>query len=608
MGQDPNTGAGTIGMLDVAKAVPGLLRDAPILLSGGLGLLLTRGSSKNSIGKVFQIAADSHPGRDFIRFGSDIISYGEANDRVNQYAAVLTDHGVRVGSTVTILATNRPETLLVALAVVKLGATASMLNYNQRGEVLNYSQKLVDGLVFVVGAESSEALASVPSADIRGTVLGLDNQGGKLEGHASLDALADNASTDNPAVCEQVRADTKAFYIFTSGTTGMPKASAMSHYRWLKGMVGLGKLGVRLYPEDTLYCCLPLYHNNALTVALSSVLNSGAALALGKSFSASKFWDEVIRYDATAFVYIGEICAYLLNQPPKPTDRKHRVRVIAGNGLRPAIWDEFTKRFGIPRVCEFYAASEGNTAFLNVFNVDKTTGICPSPIAFVEYDGDTGEPLRGDDGRVRKVKTGEPGLLLSKVNGMQPFDGYTDPSASEKKLVRDAFKGGDVWFNTGDLMRSQGFAHAAFIDRLGDTFRWKGENVATTQVEAAVSLAPQVEEATVFGVEVEGAGGRAGMVALQLKDGQEFDGKALAKAAYEHLPAYAVPLFVRVVKELAHTSTFKSQKVDLRKQGYGAGDEKVEDPLYVLAGRDEGYVPFYEGYPAEVVDGKAPKS
>jgi fatty-acyl-CoA synthase len=343
---------------------------------------------------------------------------------------------------------------------------------------------------------------------------------------------------------------------------------------------------------------------------VSAVLNGGATLAVGKSFSASRFWDDIIRYDATAFVYIGEICAYLLNQPPKPTDRQHHVRVIAGNGLRPAIWDEFTQRFGIERVCEFYAASEGNTAFLNVFNLDKTTGICPSPVAFVEYDGETGDPLRDDAGRVRKVKTGQPGLLLSKVSSFQPFDGYTDPKASEKKLVRNAFKDGDVWFNTGDLMRSQGFGHAAFTDRLGDTFRWKGENVATTEVEAAVSTDPQVEECTVFGVEVPGAGGRAGMVAIQLKEGEEFDGKALATAAYEHLPGYAVPLFARVVESLAHTSTFKSQKVDLRKQGYGGAcdDDKVDDPLYVLAGRDEGYVPFYGEYPAEVVDGKRPKS
>jgi fatty-acyl-CoA synthase len=225
-------------------------------------------------------------------------------------------------------------------------------------------------------------------------------------------------------------------------------------------------------------------------------------------------------------------------------------------------------------------------------------------VAFVEYDPDTGDPVRDDSGRARKVRNGQPGLLLSKVSNFQPFDGYTDKSATDKKLVRNAFREGDVWFNTGDLMRSQGFGHAAFTDRLGDTFRWKGENVATTEVEAAISTDPQIEEATVFGVEVPGTGGRAGMVAVQLKGGEEFDGKALAKAAYERLPGYAVPLFARVVGELAHTSTFKSQKVDLRKEGYSAD---IEDPVYVLSGRDEGYVPFYDEYPDEVKAGKKPK-
>jgi fatty-acyl-CoA synthase len=342
-----------------------------------------------------------------------------------------------------------------------------------------------------------------------------------------------------------------------------------------------------------------------LTVAVSSVLNSGATLALGKSFSASRFWDEVIRYGATAFIYIGEICGYLLNQPEKPTDRQHKVRVIAGNGLRPAIWDQFTSRFGIDRVCEFYAASEGNTAFVNILNMPKTAGVCPTAVAFVEYDPETGDPLRDDKGRVRKVPSGEPGLLLSKVSNFQPFDGYTDSQASEKKLVRNAFRDGDVWFNTGDLMRSQGFGHAAFTDRLGDTFRWKGENVATTQVEAAVAHDPNVEECTVFAVEVQGAGGRAGMAAIQLKEGTDFDGKALAKAVYELLPGYAVPLFVRIVESLEYTSTFKSKKVDLRKQGYGPD---VDDPIYVLSGRDEGYVEFYDSYPDEVRNGKRPKN
>jgi fatty-acyl-CoA synthase len=592
----------SVGLLDIASHVPGLLKDTPTILQGVVTGFLARPSAKTSIGKVFQERAARHADRVFLKFDDRAITYREANETVNRYAAVMAARGVGHGDVVGIMLRNSPEPVLLMLAAVKCGAISGMLNYHQRGDVLAHSLGLLEATVVVADPDFIDPIKE---------------SGANTDGLIPLDEfqrLAQTAPSGNPAATSAVLAKDKAFYIFTSGTTGMPKASVMTHYRWLRALAGFGGLGLRLTSNDTLYCCLPLYHNNALTVALSSVLNSGATLALGKSFSASKFWDDVIGYDATAFVYIGEICAYLLNQPEKDTDRKHRVRVIAGNGLRPAIWDEFTQRFGIARVCEFYAASEGNTAFVNVLNVDKTTGICPTPVAFVEYDGETGEPVRDDKGRVKKVRNGEPGLLLSKVSNFQPFDGYTDRKESEKKLIRDAFKEGDVWFNTGDLMRAQGFGHAAFTDRLGDTFRWKGENVATTEVEAAVSTDDQVEECTVFGVEVPDTGGKAGMVAIQLKEGQEFDGKKLADAAYSRLPGYAVPLFVRVVKELAHTSTFKSQKVDLRKEGYGGssgeGDDdhvEVDDPIYVLSGRDEGYVPFYDEYLAEVKDGKKPK-
>lgn len=584
----------SVGLLDIAARVPGLIADVPTIVSGVVTGFSARPSAKTSIGKVFQERAARYDDKVFLRFGDEEVTYREANETVNRYAAVLAARGVGHGDVVGIMLRNSVEPVLLMLAAVKCGAIAGMLNFHQRGDVLKHSLGLLGAKAVVADTDFVEPI----------TESGADTDG--LVTIDEMTRLAATAPTGNPATTAAVLAKDKAFYIFTSGTTGMPKASVMTHYRWLRALAGFGGLGMRLNSKDTLYCCLPLYHNNALTVALSSVLNAGATLAIGKSFSASKFWDEVIRYDATAFVYIGEICTYLLNQPEKDTDRKHKVRVIGGNGLRPAIWDDFTKRFGIDRVCEFYAASEGNTAFVNFFNLDKTTGICPSPVAFVEYDHDTGEPLRDDKGRVKKVRNGEPGLLLSKVSSFQPFDGYTDDEESEKKLVRGAFKEGDVWFNTGDLMRSQGFGHAAFVDRLGDTFRWKGENVATTEVEAALSIDPSVDECTVYGVEIEGAGGRAGMAAVKLNDGDDFDGKSLAATLYDKLPGYAVPLFIRVVDELAQTSTFKSQKVDLRKQGFNV--EEIEDPIYVLAGRDEGYVEFYDDYPEEVKAGKRPKN
>ncbi|HET7664622.1 MAG TPA: AMP-binding protein, partial [Mycobacterium sp.] len=427
----------SVGLLDIASQVPGLLMDLPTILTGVITGFGARPSAKTSIGKVFQDRAARYADKVFLRFEDRDITYREANETANRYAAVLAARGVGHGDVVAIMLRNSPEPVLLMLAAVKCGAISGMLNHHQRGDVLKHSLGLLSAKVVIADPQFVDPI---------------NECGAETTGLMTVDEverLAATAPTGNPATTAAVLAKDKAFYIFTSGTTGMPKASVMTHYRWLRALAGFGGLGMRLNSNDTLYCCLPLYHNNALTVALSAVLNGGSTLALGKSFSASAFWDDVIRYDATAFVYIGEICAYLLNQPPKDTDRQHKVRVIAGNGLRPSIWDEFTERFGIERVCEFYAASEGNTAFVNVLNLDKTTGICPTPVAFVKYDDETGEPVRDENGRVSGVKNGEPGLLLSKVSSFQPFDGYTDQEESEKKLVRNAFREGDVWFNTG---------------------------------------------------------------------------------------------------------------------------------------------------------------
>jgi fatty-acyl-CoA synthase len=582
-----------VSLTDIASAVPGVLADMPVIARGAFTGLLTRPGSHKSIGTVFQERAARYGDRVFLRFGDQQLTYRDANAAANRYAAVLAARGVGHGDVVAIMLRNSPNAVLAMLAAVKCGAIAGMLNYHQRGEVLAHSLGLLDAKVLIAETDLVSAVAECGASGSTETLTVED-----------LERFAVSAPATNPASASAVQAKDTAFYIFTSGTTGFPKASVMTHRRWLAALAAFGGLGLRLKGSDTMYSCLPLYHNNALTVALSSVINSGATLALGKSFSASRFWDEVIASQATAFIYIGEICRYLLNQPPKPTDRKHKVRLIAGNGLRPEIWNEFTTRFGIARVCEFYASSEGNTAFINIFNVPRTTGISPLPLAYVEYDPDTGAPLRDDSGRVRRVPNGQPGLLISPVNRLQPFDGYTDKASTEKKLVRNAFREGDCWFNSGDVMSPQGMGHAAFVDRLGDTFRWKGENVATTQVEAALSSDNSVEECTVFGVEIPRTGGRAGMAAVKLRDGAEFDGKALARAVYDELPVYALPLFVRVVESIEQTTTFKSRKVALREQAYGPD---VKDPLYVLAGRDEGYVPFYDEYPDEVSAGKRPQ-
>ncbi|WLP90035.1 long-chain-acyl-CoA synthetase [Gordonia sp. NB41Y] len=582
-----------VGFTDLIKGVLKMAPQAPLMLRHAPGLIRRPADAQRTIGSIFQKHAAAHPDRPFVRFEGKSTTYGEANRIVNRYAAVLAADGVRTGDVVAILSKNCPTDLFLMLATVKLGAIAGMLNYNQRGDVIEHSMKLLGARVLVHDPECREAFESIPAAALPETVYDF----------AGIDAAAAGRPETDPEVTATLPASTEAFYIFTSGTTGMPKASVMSHNRWLASLSGIGGLAVRLRASDTMYVPLPLYHNNALSVSLSSVLASGACIAIGRQFSASRFWDEVILNRATAFCYIGELCRYLLAQPAKPTDRAHSVRLVVGNGMRPDIWDEFKDRFGIDRIVEFYGASELNLVFINVFSADHTAGFCPLPYAIVEYD-EEGKPARDAAGRLTRVKRGGTGLLLTGVNDRVPIDGYTDPAETEKKLLRDAFKDGDAWFNSGDLVRDQGFSHIAFVDRLGDTFRWKGENVATTEVEAGLDGYGEISQSVAFGVAVPGTDGKAGMAAVTVRGGEPLDGAALAAHLYEVLPSYAIPLFIRVVDHLEATSTFKNRKVELREEAYSSTGG---DPLYVLAGRADGYVKAYDGYVDDVAAGRAPR-
>ncbi|AUM12720.1 long-chain-acyl-CoA synthetase [Ketobacter alkanivorans] len=568
----------TTGML---RAVP----DAPAFFSGVRSMLSAGPEKKMSIGLLLEKQARRHPASPALKFEDKTWSYASFNGWVNRIAALFEKMGVGEGDVVAIMSENRPEMLACTAAAVKLGAIAGMLNYNQRDEVLTHSLGLINPKVLVVGDESVEALENSPfgpmqNQAIRHIWLGADPSQCPL-GYEDLETLTELMPSVNPITTKQIQSKQPCFYIFTSGTTGMPKASVMSHGRWLKGGAGMGLLTARMTYEDTIYVPLPLYHNNALTVSWGSALASGACVALTKKFSVSRFWDEVRQHEATVFCYIGELCRYLLNREVSEQDRQHNVRVVIGNGLRPEIWMEFKERFGIERICEFYGASECNLAFVNSFDVDCTAGFCPLPFAVVECDPETEQPKRDSNGKMHRVETGGVGLLITKINKLAPFDGYTDASASEKKLLRDVFKSGDCWFNTGDLVRDQGFKHIQFVDRLGDTFRWKGENVATTEVEAAFKHVDQIEQAVVYGVQVPNADGRAGMAAITLHGSvDEFDGKALAEVLSSSLPAYAVPLFVRVRDEHEITGTFKNRKVELKKEGFDPA--RSADPVFML--------------------------
>ena len=577
----------TIRLRDIVRGALSGLSDTVTVNKGLLGLALANPDKPGSIGLLLERRAREYPGRIALTFEGQQWTYAQFNAWANRIAHTLKTRGVKPGDTVAILMENRAETLACVAATVKLGAAAGMLNHQQRGDVLAHSLKLTAATTAIVGEECAEAWNSI-TPSLRPTAVLWDGTAAAPAGTEPLRGLSEIAPATNPPETAAVLQKHTAFYIFTSGTTGLPKASRMTHFRWLKGSAGLGQMALRLHGDDVFYCCLPLYHNNALTVSWGSVLSVGCTLALSRKFSASRFWDDIRSTQATAFCYIGELLRYLLNRPPQTNDRDHRVRLIVGNGLRPELWDGFVQRFGIARISEFYGASESNAAFINGFGLSKTAGFCPLSFAIVAFDAETDSPVRDARGHMRKVGKGETGLLITEVAKSTPFDGYTDAKSTEAKLFRNVFKPGDCWVNSGDLVRDQGWRHIQFVDRVGDTFRWKGENVATTEVEAAINTFAGIEEAVVYGVQVPGADGRAGMAALTLTGA--FDGAAFARHLCAALPAYAVPLFLRLRPQQETTATFKFRKVDLKREGFDPA--RIDEPLYVLRDRSRGYEPL----------------
>ncbi len=589
---------------DLLRGIVSALPDARSAVRGFGTLVRAKREEYLSIGTILEARAVENPDDPALLFEDRSWTYAEFNGWVNRYAAIFSRDGIGQGSVVALLMENHAAVIAAVAALAKLGAIAGMLNPYLSGDPLRHSVRTMKPVRLVVAAECLELFEDLRAGWEGPAPYWVRGNGDSTcpQGWLDLDAAAATASEHNPPTTARVALKQPCYYILTSGTTGLPKASVMTHRRWVLGMAAFGQLALRLGRGDVLYCALPLYHNNALTVAWGSVLGGGAALAVDRKFSASRFWERARHYRATAFIYIGELCRYLLTQPPAPGDREHSVRACIGNGLRPEIWDAFKSRFAIKRVHEFYGASESNLAFINFFNLDATAGYCPFPFAIVACDVANAAPERDARGHLRRVRVGETGLLLLEVSEAVPFDGYTDSKAGESKLIRDGFKPGDCWFNSGDLVLNQGYRHIQFVDRLGDTFRWKGENVATTEVEAVLRMQSMVEDCTVYGVTVPNTDGRAGMAAIRLADGVQFDGIALAAHASSRLPAYAVPQFVRLVNSLATTTTFKTQKQQLREDS--CDPQRVSDPLFIFNGAKTAYEPLTAECWRQLADGR----
>jgi fatty-acyl-CoA synthase len=530
--------------------------------------------------------SEKQPDRPALISDAMTLNYRDLAARINRYARWALSAGIEAGDTVSLVMPGGPDYITAWLGITKVGGVAALINTRLVGQSLAHDLNVANADQIILAKNLAGVFeTAVPHLKRAPKIW----RHGDVAGEASIDAALaklDGAALSS-AECRGITINDRALLIYTSGTTGLPKAASISHRRilnwggWFAGLTNAA-------PDDRLYDCLPLCHSVGGIVAPCSMLAAGASVVLAEKFSIERFWHDIVRHDCTLFQYIGELCRYLLKAPPSELERRHRLRLACGNGLRGDIWEAFQAQFAVPQILEFYAATEGNFSLYNVEGKPGAIGRIPAflahrfPAAIIRVDAELGTPIRGADGLCIPCARGEAGEAMGRIGTANAaggrFEGYTDAAETERKILRNVLAPGDAWFRTGDLMTRDDSGYFRFVDRIGDTFRWKGENVATSEVNEAVVQCPGVVDAATYGVRLPGTDGRAGMVAIVTGDG--FDLGELRDHLSRQLPAYACPVLVRICATLDSTETFKQKKHELVREGFDPA--RVNDPLFFL--------------------------
>ena len=532
----------------------------------------------SSLAHTFKKTVEKFGNRDFIYFENQTLTYSEVDQAANIFAKKLIDDGVVHGDKVILFMENRPEYITSILALNKIGAIGVLINTSLTGKPLIHCINSSDSKKCIVGAELAlsleEVLSEINIKDKTDIYWISDGDTFKCpDWSLDIKDFINDSKNIDIEISSKVTAKDTAFYIFTSGTTGVPKAALFPNSKIIAASVNIVKGGYRLNETDCMYNCLPLYHSTGLMLGLCACIEAGSATFIRRKFSASAFWKEANKYNTTAFVYVGELCRYLSFQEPIEEEKNNPISKMVGNGLRPDLWDCFRNRFGVERIIEIYGASEGNALFMNLLNKDQTIGMTNAKVGIFEYDVAEDTLVKDTDGRYVEVDEHQPGLLLVEIGPNAVYNGYTDKKASEAKVIQNVLVEGDRWFNTGDLVKtmdvgfSLGRIHYQFVDRVGDTFRWKSENVSTNEVAEILNSYHEVNMANVYGVKVANSEGRAGMVAFNCNI-EKFDWLSFSDFVSKKLPSYAQPVFVRIIDELETTGTFKLKKNDLREEAF----------------------------------------
>lgn len=587
-------------------------------LRGSLGLLGRLKPVANDTSHVFPVLMEQIASRfgDKVALFSDkeSLTFRQFNERANQYARWAKSIGINKGDAVALLMHNRPEFVACWLGIIRSGGVVALLNTNLTGASLAHCINIAKpGHIITTGVLVAARHSADEFLDPGVKTWVYDAGDHQVFDYDDLNKALDSHSGAPLSGGEKVELTTadRALFIYTSGTTGLPKAANINHYR-VQAIANGFSGALHMSERDRTYVTLPLYHSAGGIIGVGAALTVGGSVFIREKFSAGSFWDDVVDNECTTFQYIGELCRYLVNSAPHPKERQHKLRTICGNGLRPDIWDRFRGRFAIPAILEFYAATEGNAVMMNFDSKSGSIGRIPSwlkskfNIEVVRYNYDEQQLVRDGSGHCELCNIGEVGELISKIvddpkRPSQRFEGYADKAATEQKILHDVFEKGDRWFRTGDLVRHDKLGYFYFVDRIGDTFRWKGENVATSEVSETLTGVAGVREVNVYGVTVPGQDGRAGMAALTVDD--TFELEIFGKHVTKTLPAYARPLFLRISQDMDLTGTFKLKKINLVKEGFDPAN--IDDPVYWSRDTGNSYISMDQSNYDEIMTGNA---
>ncbi|MDC0032530.1 long-chain-acyl-CoA synthetase [Pelagibacteraceae bacterium] len=543
---------------------------------------------------MIEESIDKFPNNIAIEFEDKSYTYSDLDKESNQVANWAIKKGYKTGDVVALLMENKPEFIFIWLGLSKLGITIACLNNNIKSKSLAHCIQTSKSKSLILSSDLIDNYSS--SEDLIDNQLSVYVSGDKVQGFENIDDDNEkNTNRPNSSIRKTLTNSESLFYIYTSGTTGLPKASNFSHQKFAVGS-GLQMFSLNMKSTDKTYLVLPLYHATGGVVGLGSTLFTGGTVVLRKKFSVEKFWEDCAKYNVTVITYIGELFRYLISAPKNEFEKQHNIRGMYGNGLRPDVWKVVQDRFGINNIIEFYGASEGNVSLTNVDSRFGSIGRIPPyaknalPTKIVKFDVVNEKVVRNEDGFCIECGDDEAGEVIGLIPNEDKFsgkfEGYTDKEATAKKILKDVFEKGDQWFSSGDLLKRDKDGYYFFVDRIGDTFRWKSENVATSEVSEAISTFAGVKEANVYGVLVPGEDGRAGMASIV--PSEEFSINGLYEHLSQHLPKYSIPVFIRISKEIEVTGTFKYKKTDLVKDGFDPS--VVKDQMYYASTSENDYI------------------